>query len=312
VAFNYGFLVATGQNGTAVYNVSNPVSPSFLAGDATPGTFLVSNGSNLVGVGNDTSILTFGVGAPGVGNGSLTQMFLHTIATLRLEHSNPIMFHRQAAFDENSGRLITMIDEMDPQTLQPARTFAFDVFDYGVPMFEGKDPRVYEQVSYTQGDEVKYNPLAVGPYVYVVGELTGVQEYGVCGQMAGRIEFDSVTALNCPSTTGGPTIAELHGWVTGATRIANVELFLDGSSVGAVSPTDTARIDVPSTTPVQSWRITVSLAANLGGTANPGQEHLLTAVATDINGNRRQFASRRIFFTPNWQLSCVQRRRVIR
>jgi hypothetical protein len=312
VAFNYGFLIATGQNGTAAYNVSSPSAPSFLGGDATPGTFLVSNGSNLVGVGNDTSILTFGVGAPGLGNGTLTPMFLHTVATLRLEHSNPIMFHPQAAFDESSGRLITMIDEMDPQTLQPARTFAFDVFDYGVPIFEGKDPREYEQVSYTQGDEVKYNPLAVGPYVYVVGEMTGVQEYGVCGQMTGRIEFDSVTALVCPTTTGGPTIAELHGWVTGATRIANVELFLDGSSIGAVSPTDTARIDVPSTTPVQSWRVTASLAANLGGTVNPGQEHLISAVATDINGNRRQFASKRIFFTPNWQLNCVSRRRAVR
>ena len=69
-----------------------------------------------------------------------------------------------------------MVDEMDPQTLQPARTFAFDVFDYDVPMFEGKDPREYEQVSYTQGDEVKFNPLAVGPFVYVIGEVSGLAE----------------------------------------------------------------------------------------------------------------------------------------
>lgn len=312
VAFNYGFLVATGQNGTAVYDVTNPSSPGFLAGDATPGTFLVSNGTNLLGVGNDTSILTFSVGAPGAGNGILIPMFFHTVATLRMEHSNPIMFHRQATFDETGSRLITMVDEMDPQTLLPARTFAFDVFDYGVPMFEGMDPRQYEQVSYTQGDEVKYNPLSVGPYIYVVGEMTGVQEYGVCGQMRGRIEWDGLQALVCPRNTGDPTVAELHGWVTGATRIANVELFLDGASVGAVSPTDPARIDVPSTTPVQSWRVTISIPANSGGSTNPGREHLLTAVGTDINGNRRQFASQRIFFTPNWQSLCVSRRRAAR
>ncbi len=308
VAFNYGFLVTTGQAGTAVYNVSNPASPGFIAGDGTPGTFLVSNGANLLGVGNDTSILTFGVSAV---SGALSPMFLHTIATLRLEHSNPIMFHRQATFDEASSRLITMVDELDPQTLQPARTFAFDVFDYIVPMFEGIDPREYEQVSYTEGDEVKYNPVAVGPYVYVVGEMTGVQEYGVCGQMMGRIETTTVAGLPCPSTTGGPTVAEFHGWVTGATRIANVELFLDGSTLGAVSTNDPPRTDIPAQTPVQSWRVTVSLPANLGGTTNPGREHLITAVATDINGNRRQFASQRFFFTPTWQQNCVVRRRAV-
>src|SRR5438477_3265935 len=80
VAFNYGFLVVAGQNGTAVYNVSNASAASLLAGDATPGTFLVSNGTNLLGVGNDTSILTFGVSSV---NGTLGPMFLHTLATLR-------------------------------------------------------------------------------------------------------------------------------------------------------------------------------------------------------------------------------------
>src|SRR5581483_6858217 len=178
-------------------------------------------------------------------------MFLHTVATLRLEHSNPIMFHPQATFDEAGSRLITMVDELDPQTLQPARTFAFDVFDYSVPMFEGQDPRIYEQVSYTQGDEVKFNPIAVGPYVYVVGEVSGIQEYGVCGEMRGRIETNTLASLPCPSTAGGPTNAEFHGWVTGTNRIANVEIFLDGSSLGLATLTDTVRTDVPSQTPVQ-------------------------------------------------------------
>ncbi|HUJ12955.1 MAG TPA: hypothetical protein VL284_04110 [Thermoanaerobaculia bacterium] len=307
VAFNYGYLVTTGQTGTVVYSINNPSAPAFAFAVGTPGTFLVSNTTDLLAVGNDTSILTYGVSA---NSGALSPMFLHTVATLRLEHSNPIMFHPQATFDEAGSRLITMVDELDPQTLQPARTFAFDVFDYSIPMFEGTDPRVYEQVSYTTGDEVKWNPTAVGPYVYVVGELTGVQEYGVCGQMTGRIETTTLASLPCPTTTGGPTVAELHGWVTGATRIANVELFLDGNSLGSGALTnDVARTDIPSTTPVQNWRVVVSLPANLGGTAQPGRVHLLTAVGTDINGNRRQFASQSFFFTPNWQTSCVARRR---
>ncbi len=295
VAFNYGLLVLTANNGTAIYNVSNPGSPSQLASDPTPGTFLVSNGANLLGVGNDSSVLTFSVTPV---TGGLTPMFLHTIATLRLEHSNPIMFHRQATFDEASSRLITMVDELDPQTLQPARTFAFDVFDYAVAMFEGKDPREYEQVSYTQGDEVKYNPLAVGPFVDVVGEVSGLQEYGACGQMAGRIEWDGTAALPC----GG---AELHGWVTGATKLANVEVFLDGGSLGSATLSGPPRTDVPSTTPVQSWRINVNLDATAKG------EHFLRAVGTDINGNRRQFSSQRIFFLGPGS-NCFTRRRTTR
>ena len=292
VAFNYGFLVVTGQNGTAVYNISNPSAASLLAGDATPGTFLVSNGTNLLGVGNDTSILTFGVNSA---NGGLSPMFLHTVATLRTERANPIMFHRQATFDEANGRLITMVDEMDPLTLQPARTFAFDVFDYDVPMFEGKDPRQYEQVSYVQGDEVKYNPLAVGPMVYVVGEVSGMQEYGACGQMTGRVEWTSLNALAC----GG---ADIHGWVTGATRIANVEVFLDGGSLGSATLFGPPRLDVVSTTPVQSWRISV----NLDNT--PRGDHTLRIVGTDINGNRRQFAAQRVFFNGPGS-NCFIRRR---
>jgi hypothetical protein len=306
IAFNFGFLVVTANNGTNVFNVANPASPSFLSSTATPGTFLVSNGTNLLGVGNDTSILTFTVGAPGSGGGFLTPMFFHTLATLRPEHANPIMFHPQATFDEQGGRLITMVDELDPQTLQPARTFAFDVFDFAAQMFEGKDPRQFEQVSFTQSDEVKFNPLAVGPMVFVVGEISGVQQWGACGQMAGRIELESTAALPCPTTTGGPTTAEIHGWVTGATKIANVELFLDSGSLGPANLTGAPRTDIASTTPVQPWRIGVTLDATLRG------DHVLRAVGTDINGNRRQFASQRLFFASTWQQNCAARRRAIR
>ncbi len=296
VAFNYGFLVVTAQNGTGVYDVSNPALPTLISSDSTPGTFLVSNGGNLVGVGNDASILTLAVVPPGNPNaGQLIEMFMHTLATLRVEHANPIMFHPQATFDEQGGRLITMVDELDPQTLQPARTFAFDVFDYAVPMFEGKDPRQYEQVSYTQGDEVKYNPLAIGANVYVVGEISGLQQYGACGQMVGRIDWYNTAALPC----GG---AQINGWITGMNKISNVEILLDGGSLGSADMSGPLRTDIPSTTPVQSWRINVILDNTSAG------NHLMTAIGTDINGNRRQFASQRIVFKGPGQ-NCYQRRR---
>ncbi len=295
VAFNYGFLVATGVGGTFAYNVNNPAAPSRAGQDVTPGLFLASNGTNFLAVGNDQSILTFQIQVPGPASAFFNPFELHTLATLRLERVNPIAFHHQAWIDDAAGRLITMVDEVDPHTLLPARTFAFDTFDYAVPMYEGKDPRLYEQVSYTQTDEVKHNPVAVGPYIYVIGERSGLQSYGVCGQMDGRIEWDAPQSLPC----GG---AEIHGWVTGATKIANVELFLDGGSLGAATLTGPPRTDIPSTTPVTPWRINVNLDAT------PKGEHVLRAVGTDITGNRRQFSSVRVVFGGPGQ-NCFVRRR---
>lgn len=296
VAFNYGFLIATGIGGTFAFNINNPAAPTRFANDSTPGIFLASNGANFLAIGNDSAILTEIIQIPNLTNPFFFNPFeLHTLATLQMERSNPIAFHHQAWIDDAAGRLITMVDEVDPHTLQPARTFAFDTFDYAVPMYEGKDPRLYEQVSYTLIDEVKYNPVAVGPYVYVIGERSGLQSYGVCGQMDGRIEWDSPQTLAC----GG---AEIHGWVTGTTKIANVELFLDGGSLGAATLTGPPRTDVPSTTPVTPWRINVNLDATSKG------EHVLRAVGTDILGNRRQFSSVRVFFGGPGQ-NCFVRRR---
>jgi hypothetical protein len=295
IAFNYGLLVATGLGGTFAYNISNPSLPGRYSFDPMPGLFLASNGANFLAVGNDTAVLTYQIQPPAPTTVFFNPFELHTIATLRLEHSNPIAFHHQAWIDDQAGRLITMIDEVNPDTLKPARTIAFDTFDYAVPMYEGSDPRIYEQVSYTTTDEVKYNPVAVGPYVYVIGERSGLQSYGVCGQMDGRIEWDSPLALPC----GG---AEIHGWVTGATKIANVEVFLDGGSLGAATLTGPPRTDIPSTTPVTPWRIAVNLDQTAKG------EHVLRAVGTDINGNRRQFSSVRVFFNGPGQ-NCFTRRR---
>lgn len=300
IAFNFGFLFATGNGGTNVYSITNPAAPVRIAGDATPGTFLVSNGSNLVAIGNDSAILTLGVN-PNISNTNpffLFPLTLHTTATLKIEHANPIIFHPQATFDEAGSRLITMIDELDPQTLRPARTIAFDVFDYGVPMYEGVDPRVYEQVSYTLTDEVKWNVTSVGSLVYVVGEMSGTQTYGACGLMSGKIEFDSVTSLPC----GG---AYVSGWVTGATKIANVELFLDGTSLGPPAPpSGPERIDVVATTPVSPWRVGVNFDNTARGI------HVLRAVGTDASGNRRQFASQSVFF-PGPGSNCFTRRRSV-
>ena len=295
VTFNYGFLVATGVGGTVGYDIAAPATPVRLGFDTTQGIFLASNGANLLAIGNDSAILTETIQVATPGSSFFTPFELHTLATLRVDRTNPIAFHHQAWIDDAAGRLITMVDEVDPHTLQPARTFAFDTFDYAVPMYEGKDPRLYEQVSYTLIDEVKYNPVAVGPYVYVIGERSGLQSYGVCGQMDGRIEWESPQTLPC----GG---AEIHGWVTGATKIANVELFLDGGSLGAATLTGPPRTDVPSTTPVTPWRINVNLDATSKG------EHVLRAVRTDILGNRRQFSSVRVVFGGPGQ-NCFVRRR---
>jgi hypothetical protein len=293
IAFNFGVLIAAANGSTVAWNLTNPAIPTFVGGGAVPGTFLVSNGSNLLGVGNDNVIITYTINP--FGGNFFNPFTYHSTANLQVDRSNPIIFHPQAAFDEANGRLITMIDELDYQTLQPARTIAFDVFDYATAMLEGRDPRQYEQVSYTQGDEVKWNPLSVGSLVYVVGEMTGTQTYGACGLMTGRIEFDSIAGTVC----GG---AEIHGWVTGTLKITNVELFLDSGSLGSASLSGPPRIDIPSTTPVSNWRVAANLDTITRGV------HVLRAVGTDASGNRRQFSSQQIFF-PGPGANCVARRR---
>lgn len=295
IAFNFGILIATANGGTIAWNVSNPAAPTLAGGGAVAGKFLVSNGSNLLGVGNDNVIITYMITPSGPT--FFNPFTYHSTANLQVERANPIIFHPQAAFDEANGRLITMIDELDYQTLQPARTIAFDVFDYATAMLEGRDPRQYEQVSYTQGDEVKWNPLSVGSLVYVVGEMTGTQTYGACPLMSGRIEFDSIAGTVC----GG---SEIHGWVTGTLKVTNVELFLDSGSLGSASLSGPPRIDIPSTTPVSTWRVFANLDAITKG------EHVLRAVGTDAAGNRRQFSSQRIFF-PGPGSNCVARRRAV-
>jgi hypothetical protein len=292
ITYNFGLLVITGEGGTLIYNVANPALPSFVNSIGQPGKFLVSNGGNLLGIGDDFSVLMMTVAT----NGAVNPFASYTLPALTVENANPIAFHWQAWIDDQTGRLITLVEERDPQQInRPARSIAFDVFDFNTPMYEGSDQRFYETVSYLDDDEVKWNPVVVGPLVYVVGEMTGLTTYGMCGQMTGKIDWDGLTVLNC----GG---AELRGWVTGVQKIANVEVFLDNGSLGAATINTVPRPDVSSRTPVSSWRVGVNLDQT------PRGEHTLRAVGTDAFGNRRQFASVRVFFNGPGG-NCSNRRR---
>ena len=79
-------------------------------------------------------------------------------------------------------------------------------------------------------------------------------------------------------------------------------MFLDGTSLGTGQLTGPDRIDIPSRTPVQEWREFVNLDNTSKG------DHLLRAVGTDVNGNRRQFASVHVFFNGPGA-NCTTRRR---
>ncbi len=210
-----------------------------------------------------------------------------------MSRGNGLRFHRDAWI--NDTRMITMIDEKDP--FRPggsARTIAFDAFDFTVPFYEGFDDRIYENVSLTTTNERLFDPIMVGPYVYVVGEMSGTQKWGACGRMAGAIELDSVRGLSC----GG---AEIHGWVTGAAKIVNVEVFLGGEFLGNAT-IGNPRTDVVTSNEVLTWGIPVNLDAI------PRSTRTLRAVATDVQGNRYQFAATDLYFPGSGQ-NCTNRRR---
>lgn len=289
IAIANGFLWATGMNGTHAFDVTDPAAPLLVRAYPTRGTFLTTNGRNLLGIGQETLIGVFTVG-PGPDLGFFFVYHLPSEFNL----ANSIMFHPQAWMADE--RLITMIDEKNPMTLKPARTIAFDVFDFKVPHHEGFDDRLYENVSHVESNEVLWNPIMVGPYVYVTGELSGLQVFGACGEIAGKIELDSLTQLPC----GG---AEIHGWITGQSRIASIELFLDGQSLGFASITR-ERHDISSSRQVWGWAISVNLDNVTEG------EHLLRAVARDVDGNQRQFDSMVQHFPGPDEGNCRARRRL--
>jgi len=278
IAFVNGFLYATGFGGTFAFDLSNPSSPGRYLANGTIGTFLATNGSTVLAIGQDKLVGVYTVTTLG-GRPVINNFAALTIPSI-YDRSNDILFGTDAYIDDN--RLITLVNERDPLTQHPARTIAFDVFDFSVPRLEGSDDRIYENVSYVTPDEIKYNPLAVGPNVYVVGEMSGTQTYGACDQIAGKIEFDNGDALPCSN-------AEIHGYVTGKQKITSIELYLDSAFLGFGTLT-LPRIDVSSPTPVVGWRVPVSLNDTSAGV------HTLRAVATDALGNRRQFNSTNILF----------------
>ena len=297
IKFNQGYLLAATEEGLVAIDITNPGSPVRTAFTAFPGQWLVTNG-NVVGIGTDGHINMFNV-RPGMSPFFVRTSLLTIPEYLSIDLGNPIRFNRNAYWDEQSARLITMVEEVDPMTLDAARTVAFDVFDLSVIQFEGSVERIYEDVTLVQEDEVKHNPVAVGPYVYVIGEETGLQSYGACGQVTGRIELQGPHHLTC---NGG----FIRGWVTGVQRVTGVELFLDNTPLGPATLGGVLRQEVSSRTPVTPWSVPVNLDATQRG------EYQLRAIATDILGNRRQFANKRIFFEGPGENCKNPRRRAVR
>jgi hypothetical protein len=286
-------LWATGPGGTFAFNISNPFIPTNIGSTIVGGTFLATNGTNLLAIGQPSVIGLFLISRPTT-FATLGQIAAWTVPTIQTDRANPLMFHPQAWIDDVNGRVITMVDEQDPLRLTAARTLAFDLFDYTIPLYEGSFPRPYESITYTNPDEVKHNPVAIGPFVYVIGEMSGMQSWGSCGQVTGRVEIESTHVFNC----GG---AELHGWVTGTQKVNSVEVFLDGTSLGLATMPST-RDDISSRSPVFNWRIPVNLDNTSKG------EHLIRVIGTDALGNRRQFASQRLFFNGPGA-NCTSRKR---
>lgn len=298
IAFHSGYLIAVGERSLIAFDITNPGAIRDVSTVDRGGQWLISNGTNFLGVGRDNEIDVYTV-RPGTFPFFTRDILFSLPGYLALGRANPIRFSRHAYYDETNARLITMVEEVDQQTLDAARTIAFDVFDLTVPRFEGSAERIYEDVTMLQDDEVKYNPVAAGAYVFVIGEETGLQSYGSCGVAAGRIELESPLHLTC----GG---ARINGWVTGQYRIKNVELFLDNQPLGAASLGGPLRNDVSSPTPVVPWNIRVNLDAL------PAGEYQLRAIATDANNVRRQFAMKRLYFPGPGGNCTVPRRRAVR
>lgn len=298
IAFNQGYLMVLSEEGLSGVDISNPSTPLRIFTAAFPGKWLVSNGTDFVGVGRDHDINLFTV-RPGLAPFFQRNSLLTLPQYLTIERSNPIRFSRNAFWDESNARLITMVEEIDLMTLDAARTIAFDVFDLTLPLFEGSVERIYEDVTLLDDEEVKHNPLVVGPFVYVIGEATGLQSYGACGEVTGRIELQGPHHLSC----GG---AEIHGWVTGRQKIVSVEVFLNNTPLGPATLGGPLRGEVSSATPVTPWRIKVNLDATVRG------EYQLRVIGTDILGRRRQFANKRIFFEGPGSNCTNPRRRAVR
>jgi hypothetical protein len=290
IKFAAGFLYSTGFAGTHAFDVTtNPLLPAQKFAQSTVGSFLTTNGTSVVGIGQETLIGVYTIGpvAP-----RLTYFAVFTLPSI-WDRQDALMFHPEAYIDDL--RLITLIDEKNPLTGKPARTLAFDAFDFSVPIYQGADDRIFENVSYTFPDELKYHPLLVGSFVHVIGEVSGTQKWGACDQMAGYVNFDFIKALPC----GG---AELYGAVTSKHKMTSVEIYVDNRSLGFAQLGE-ERYDVDNASgPIRSFSINVDLDNETTGS------HLLRAIGTDIFGNRRQFWTKDVYF-PGPGENCTHRKR---
>ncbi len=288
IEFANGFLWTTGFGGTWGFDTTSDMpNIRVIFSNSVIGRFLESNGSSVLAVGQDGLIAVYTI------DGFILRFFhVFTLPSI-FNRTNEHMFHNEAYIDDY--RLLTMINERDPHTRKPARTVAFDAFDFDVPFFDGADDRIFENVSMTFPDEVKYHPLLVGPFVHVIGEQSGIQKWGACDQITGHIKFDFLSALSC----GG---AELTGVIAGKYKISSVELYLDSRSLGFATLGD-ERYDVDnSSSPLRSWRMMVNMDNEARG------EHVLRGIATDVFGQRRQFYAKKIFF-PGPGENCTTRKR---
>lgn len=289
IKFAAGHLYATGFGGTHAFDVTNPAAPLSRYAQSTVGQFLTTNGTSIIGIGQETLIGVYTIQIPPP---RLNYFAVFTLPSI-WDRADALMFNPEAYLDDN--RLITLIDEKDPLTGKPARTVAFDAFDFSVPLYQGSDDRIFENVSFTFPDEVKYHPLLVGSFVHVIGEISGIQKWGSCDQMAGYVAFDFIQALPC----GG---AELQGAITSKHKIVGVELYIDNRSLGFAHLGE-ERYDVSNASgPIRSFSMNVDLDNETRG------EHFLRAVGTDIFGNRRQFWTKEVFF-PGPGENCTHRKR---
>lgn len=287
ITFVNGYLFALGKAGTYVFDVSSPATPTEVDSYGFWGKFFITNHTSILTIGNRALMSTFYVGP----DYELTMFAQYTLPSI-FNDANQIAFDRTGWVDES--RLITMIDDIDPHTGMPARTVAFDTFDFAVPVWHGYDDRLYENVSYVNPNELKHDPVLAGPFVYVVGEMSGVQVWGACGEMSGALELNRITALSCNG-------AEIHGWVTGLSKISQVEVFLDDSSLG-IATLGGFRTDISSRTPVRTWQIGVNLDDTAEG------DHVIRVLATDVLGNTRQVASKVYYFPgPGHNCTTIQR-----
>ncbi len=137
IAFANGYLYSTGMKGTHAFDVTNPALPGTVRAYPTQGQFLTTNGRNILGIGQESLVGVFTIG-PGP---DLSWFYVYHLPNA-FNLANPIMFHPQAWISEQ--RLVTMVDEKDPMTGKPARTIAFDVFDFSIYPHDGFDDRLYE------------------------------------------------------------------------------------------------------------------------------------------------------------------------